>query len=221
MKQYKVLLTGGSKGIGKAIYEELSKNDMYIVDAPSHSELDINSNQSIDSYFESHGGYDVLINNAGINILGEINELDIDSINKMTQVNLIAPILLIQKVSENMKEKNGGRIINISSIWGIRSKEFRTLYSATKFGLNGITKSLSRELGPYNILINSVCPGYVNTEMTKKNVPEKIQDEIKRDIPLRRFAEPSEIAKVLLFLISEENTYITGQTIIADGGFLA
>lgn len=221
MKQYKVLLTGASKGIGRAIYEELLKNDLYSVDAPSHSTLDINNKQSIDNYFENQINYDVLINNAGINILGEINELESESINEMMQVNLVAPILLIQKVSKYMKNNKYGKIINLSSIWGIRSKEFRTLYSATKFGLNGVTKSLARELGSYNILVNSICPGYVNTEMTKKNVPENVQEEIKKDIPLGRFAEPSEIAKTISFLISEENTYITGQTIIVDGGFLA
>ena len=139
----------------------------------------------------------------------------------MFNINLIAPLKLIQKVSENMKINNYGKIVNISSIWGIRSKEYRTLYSATKFGLNGITKSLARELGNYNILVNSIAPGYVNTEMTKMNVSKEDQKIIKRNIPLQRFAEPEEIAQLVHFLVSDNNTYITGETITIDGGFLA
>jgi len=91
----------------------------------------------------------------------------------------------------------------------------------TKFGINGLTKSLSRELGPNQILINSIAPGYVNTKMTDQNIPKKIQNKIKKDIPLERFANPVEIAQLVAFLLSDENTYITGQTIIIDGGYLS
>ncbi len=216
-----ILITGASKGIGKAIHNALVTQGYNCI-TPSRKELDISDSQSI-KYFFSHCDVQIdgLVNNAGINIIGNIESLVDDNIHTMINTNLIGPLLLIQYVTKNMKEKNYGKIVNISSIWGVRSKEERTLYSATKFGLNGITKSLARELGPYNILVNSVAPGYVNTEMTQTNVPLDEQEKIKESIPLKRFAQPDEIAKLVVFLISDNNSYITGQTIIADGGFLA
>ncbi len=216
-----ILITGTSKGIGSAIKNELSNSNFNCI-CPTREELDINNSDSIENYFnklniEIHG----LVNNAGINVLGNIESLNDEDIQNMLNINLIAPLKLIQHVVKNMRLSNYGKIVNISSIWGVRSKEFRTLYSMTKFGINGMTKSLARELGEYNILINSIAPGYVNTEMTKKNVPFEEQIKIKENIPLKRFAEPEEIAKLVSFLISENNSYITGQTIIIDGGFLA
>jgi 3-oxoacyl-[acyl-carrier protein] reductase len=216
-----ILITGSSKGIGKSIKIELERKGFNCI-CPTSDELDLSSVSSINNYlnnlnYEIHG----LVNNAGINLIKSINEIDDDSIEKMININLIAPLKLIQKVSNYMKSIQSGKIVNISSIWGIQSKEFRTLYSMTKFGINGITKSLARELGEYNILVNSIAPGYVNTEMTKKNVPKSEQFKTKEMIPLKRFAEPSEIAKTVAFLISDDNSYITGQTIIIDGGFLS
>ena len=216
-----ILITGASRGIGKEIKKELENNGLNCI-SPSREELDINDSKSIENFFFNLDlDIDGLVNNAGINILGDIDSLTELDMNNMVNTNLIAPLKLIQYVSKNMKLKKYGKIVNISSIWGVRSKEFRTLYSLTKFGINGITKSLARELGEYNILVNSVAPGYVNTEMTQKNVPIEEQNKIKETIPLRRFAEPEEIAKLVSFLISENNSYITGQTIIIDGGFLA
>jgi len=216
-----ILITGSSKGIGKAIKEELLLQGFHCI-SPTREELDINSKESIIKFFDTNKEPIFgLINNAGINIVGELGTIDDQSIMDMININLIGPLLLIQKVGKRMKEQKFGKIVNISSIWGVSSKEYRTLYSATKFGINGITKALSRELGPYNILVNSVAPGYVNTEMTKKNVPKEEQENIQGNIPLRRFAEPKEIAKVVAFLISDNNTYITGQIITADGGYLA
>ena len=216
-----ILVTGTSRGIGKAIKLELEEKG-YNCLTPTHKELNINNTESINTYFDKldiniHG----LINNAGINILGDINSISNSDIDNMIGTNLTGPLKLLQKVTINMKKNNYGKIINISSIWGVRSKEERSLYSMTKFGINGLTKSLARELGKNNILINSIAPGYVNTEMTQKNIPLYEQEKIKETIPLNRFAEPSEIAKLVSFLISDENSYITGQTIIIDGGFLA
>ena len=216
-----VLITGASRGIGKSIKILLADNGFYCL-TPSRNELDVNSISSIENYFNSlENDIYALVNCAGINIVGSIDSISNNDIDDMFNTNLIAPLKIIQKVSKNMKKNNTGKIVNFSSIWGIRSKEYRTLYSATKFGLNGATKALAREFGEYNILINSIAPGYVNTEMTKKNVSQEEQKIIKENIPLKRFAEPVEIAKLVLFLISDNNTYITGETITIDGGFLA
>lgn len=217
----KVLITGASKGIGRAIHEELLTLGYHCV-APTRNELNIDSAESIKNFFNTCTiEFDILINNAGINILNDIASISDENIHDMMNTNLIAPLKLIQNVTKNMKLKRYGKIVNVSSIWGVRSKEYRTLYSATKFAINGLTKALARELGEYNILINSIAPGYVNTKMTQQNVPLEEQKKIKETIPLKRFAEPSEVAKLVSFLISEDNSYITGQTIIIDGGFLA
>lgn len=221
MNKQTVLITGASKGIGKAVADLLRDEKIYNILTPSHHELDLSNRESIRTYCAKYSKIDILINNAGINILGAVDSIGDDDIDIMLGTNLIGPIALIRAVVPSMKMTRYGKIINISSIWGIRSKENRTLYSATKFALNGVTKALSRELGEYNILVNSVCPGYVNTELTKKNVPPVEQEKIKATIPLGRFAEPYEIAQTVAFLISPNNTYITGQTIIIDGGFLA
>ena len=216
-----ILVTGTSKGIGKAIKNELVCNGYNCI-APTREELDITDQESIKKFFATCDlQIDGLVNNAGINILGDIESICDSEINEMLNTNLVAPLKLIQHVTSGMKLNKYGKIVNISSIWGVRSKEYRTLYSSTKFGINGLTKSLARELGPYNILINSVAPGYVNTEMTQTNVPLDEQEKIKESIPLKRFAQPDEIAKLVVFLISDNNSYITGQIIIADGGFLA
>ncbi len=216
-----ILITGASRGIGEAIKLELQNIGFNCI-TPSREELDISSSLSIDNFFgKLNCTIDGLVNNAGINILGNIESISDTDLTSMIDTNLIAPIKLIQKVSHNMKKNRYGKIVNISSIWGLRSKEFRTLYSMSKFGLIGITKSLARELGEYNILVNSIAPGYVNTEMTKQNVPPKDQEIIKQRIPLGRFSEPNEIAKLVSFLISDNNSYITGETITIDGGFLA
>ncbi|MDR0287096.1 MAG: SDR family oxidoreductase, partial [Clostridiales bacterium] len=158
-------------------------------------------------------------NNAGINPLSEINEVCPDILEQVLTVNLKAPILLLKGFVPKMKQKGYGRIVNISSVWGIVSKAGRVQYSASKFGINGVTKTLAVELGPNGILINSVCPGFTNTEMTIQNLSHEQMSELCREIPLGRFAEPCEIAELVAFLVSDKNTYITGQVIAADGGF--
>lgn len=221
MNKRKVLVTGASRGIGRAIVGVLKKTNKYNILTPSKDELELTDSDSIDNYVVRNDDIDILINNAGMNIIDYIQDVKDAEINSMFLTNIIAPIKLIRGIVPHMMEKYYGRIVNISSIWGITSKEKRSIYSATKFGINGITKTLAKELGKYNILVNSICPGYVNTEMTKKNVTEIDKKEILKSIPLNRFAEPAEIGHLVKFLISEENTYITGQCIVIDGGLTA
>jgi 3-oxoacyl-[acyl-carrier protein] reductase len=217
----KVLVTGGSRGIGRAVVDLLCGADGYEVLAPDRSQLDLMDPQSIQRYLALSPDIDILVNVAGINILEKIEELNETVIEQMSQTNLFAPLQLIRGVVAGMRRRGGGNILNFTSIWGIRSKEFRTLYSMTKFGLTGITKALARELGPDNILVNAVAPGFVDTEMTRCNVPPEERERLCAEIPLRRMADPVEVAKLVRFLISEDNSFITGQTIIIDGGYLA
>ena len=137
----------------------------------------------------------------------------------MLQVNLVAPLRLIRGLAPGMVARGYGRIVNLSSIWGQVSRPRRVTYALTKSGLNGLTRTLAVELAAHNVLVNAVAPGYVNTELTRQNNSPQEIDAICQTIPARRLAEPAEIAEVVAFLCSEKNSYITGQTIVVDGGF--
>lgn len=215
-----VLLTGGSRGIGKAVGEVFLKHG-YNVISPTREEMDLSSNASIQAYIEQneHLEIDVLINNAGINPLSSIDEMKDEDLAQCIQVNLTAPALLCRGFVPGMKKRRNGRIVNIGSIWSVVSKEKRSAYAMTKNGIHGLTNTLAVELGSYNILVNTVCPGFTKTELTAQNISAEVEKQLNQDIPLGRFATPEEIANIVFLLGSEHNTYITGQKIVADGGF--
>ena len=176
---------------------------------------------SIQSYIHAHkdAGIDVLVNNAGINILNDINQVKDRDWQAMLQVNLTAPMQLIQGLAPTMKTLGWGRIVNMSSIFSLVTKEQRSAYSVTKSGLNALTRTAAVELAAHGILVNAVCPGYVETEMTRANNAPVALAAIASSIPIQRLAQPVEISNVVVFLCSEGNTYLTGQTIVVDGGF--
>ncbi len=214
-----VLITGGSRGIGKAIVTRLRKS--YRVLAPSRNELDLLDDASIRKYTKklSTGTIDILINNAGVNYPAWIDEMTDENIAETIQVNLAAPFKIVRAVVPGMKKRKWGRIINISSAFGIVARGKQTLYAATKHGINGFTKALALELAPHNILVNSVCPGFAKTDMVvARNSKEKIA-KLEADIPLGRLVNPTEIAELVAFLISDKNTYMSGECVVIDGGF--
>ncbi|MBI5554649.1 MAG: SDR family oxidoreductase [Elusimicrobia bacterium] len=220
MKTKIALVTGASQGIGHAIAKRLRQEDLEVL-TPSLEKMNLLSDISIDAYLaELKKPVDILINNAGINILGSGIEVSDETIKQMTQVNLLAPLRLARAIAPGMIERKYGRIVNISSIWSAITKPRRVTYSMTKAGLNGLTRTLAVELAPYNVLVNAVAPGYVNTELTKQNNSPADLEKIRNTIPLGRLAEPDEIAELVAFLCSAKNTYITGQVIVADGGFI-
>lgn len=214
------MITGGSRGIGKAITEKFSRCG-YKVFAPTRKELDLNDDDSVTSFIERYKDtfFDVLINNAGCNDINLIEDVTDKNINEMMTVNLVSPTKLIRGLVGQMKKSNYGRIVNIGSIWCVVSKEGRAIYSATKHAIHGVTTTTAIELAPYNILVNTVCPGYTLTELTKKNNTDDSIAKICKSIPLGRMAEPIEIAETVYFLGSDSNTYLTGQKIVVDGGF--
>jgi 3-oxoacyl-[acyl-carrier protein] reductase len=219
-KKLKALVTGASRGIGAAIVIELEAQGIEVI-TPSRNILDLGDLISVENYItkEKSLGIDILVNNAGVNFLNDITDMDDRDWQSMIQINLTAVMQLVRGFSPHMKQQNWGRIINISSIFSMVTKESRGAYSATKAGLNGLTRTAAVELAPYGILVNSVCPGYVQTDLTvANNSPEQIL-QISSNIPIKRLAQPAEIAKLVSFLSSKENSYMTGQSLLIDGGF--
>ena len=206
-----IFLTGGSRGIGLAIKNkfELEKHKVF---APTQLELNLLDFINVNKYSETFTeNIDVLINNAGVNNISNLEDLDISNITNTFQVNTIAPLLLIKNLSKNMIKNKKGHIINISSILSYISKRGRITYSASKAALDSITRTCALD-----IQVNSICPGYVETELTyKNNSPEQIE-EIKNSMAIKRLLRPEEIAEEVYKLAL--NNSITGQIISVDGG---
>lgn len=227
----KALITGGTKGIGKAIAKKLSSGglEVFVVGRKKISttpriqfiQCDLEKLEDLnfleEKIAEEH--FDVLVNNAGINIIGCIDDYSTSDFIKIQQLNTVVPFLLSKACIPHMKKKKFGRIINIGSIFGHISKEHRFAYSTSKFGLYGLTKSFAVELAKDNILVNCISPGFVETDLTKEVLGPKGMADMAKRIPMGRLAQPEEIAGLARFLCSAENTYLTGQQIIIDGGF--
>lgn len=218
------IVTGSSRGIGAAIAQEL-KNAHCEVIGTSSQDLDLSNDQSVEQFLlklDRLPRIDILVNNAGINKIDDIDMIKDSDWDRIVKVNLTGCERLIKKVSAIMKVKAiQGRILNISSIFGVISKAKRHAYSASKSGLIGLTRSASLDLASHGILVNALCPGFVETELTASILSPAQMSELKGQVPLGRFANPLEIARSAVFLCSPLNSYMTGQTFIVDGGFVA
>jgi 3-oxoacyl-[acyl-carrier protein] reductase len=230
------IVTGGTRGIGKCIVEQLAARGCSVIytgtkkgaDAmpgtTRFEPLDLADEESIARFVrevvEPHPGIDILVNNAGINKIEPVDEITDEDWEKILTVNLTGAMRMTRAIARNMKKHgNGGRILNFSSIFGIVSKSRRNAYSASKTGLIGLTRASALDLAPDNILVNAICPGFTLTELTKTILTKEDMAELQKEVPLGRFAEVEEIARSAVFLCSGENTYITGQTLVVDGGF--
>lgn len=238
-----IVVTGASRGIGRAVAMELAApNAVIYVNYLSQeskaqevvSEIqkrdgqaraigfDVSNPEQVENAFEQiakeAGGIDVLINNAGIPLDGLLLRYKNDDWQKSLQVNLTSVYACSKAALKTMmKRKNNGRIISMTSVVGQMGNAGQSVYAATKAGIIGFTKSLAKEVASRNITVNAVAPGFVKTEMTDALTPEQ-QAKIMEQIPLKRVAEPREIAQVVRFLASPEASYITGQTISVNGG---
>ena len=237
------IITGASKGIGAVIAKRLNELNYNLVlnyrsSTNSMEELinnftnketknivvkcDISNYEDarrlIDEAYSNFGTVDVLINNAGItkdNILPLMTE---DEFDQVIDTNLKGTFNCCKHIARRMIKQKQGRIINISSVVGLAGNAGQVNYSASKAGVIGMTKSMARELGKKNILVNAVAPGFIKTEMTDK-IPEDLKAEMMKNIPLQRLGEPSDIADCVEFLISDKALYITGQVISVNGGY--
>ena len=240
-----VLVTGATRGIGAAISEAFRDANANVIATGTNPDsiaelnrqaeaagienirylaVDFSDRESLDAFLEAIDGearIDVCVNNAGINRINPIDEILVEDLDAVLDINLRAPFLVCRSVTRLMKKAGYGRIVNIASIWSVISKPGRSVYAATKFGLVGMTKTLAAELAASNILVNAVSPGFVETEMTATTLSEDERRALASQVPINRFAQPVEIAKVVLFLASDQNTYLTGQNIVVDGGFVS
>lgn len=229
------IIIGASMGIGKTIAERLLKLNSSVFITSTHYKMPLWSRQydkckhirlilsdysTIKEFFKTINKLqhiDILVNNVDVQIFELVDDITESAWNKVLQVNLYGPMRLIKCVARKMKKRKKGKILNISSIYGVISKQGSSAYSASKSGLLGLTRASALDLAPHGILVNALCPGYTQTEMMN-SVSQKQQRIFRDTIPLRRFAKTDEIANFALFLCSDLNTYITGQTVVVDGG---
>lgn len=224
------VVTGGASGIGKAIISTLTEAgcEVYFTsrtaNALDHGAwlLDMLEQQSVESLVQrihQLERIDIFVNNAGISIPESIDQLSFQSFEETLKVNLIAPAMLLKEVARKMAIQGHGKIVSISSIAGIVAKKKASAYSSSKAGLAGLTRAIAVDMAQFGVLVNSVSPGPTETDMVEKLLSIEEKETLCNNIPLRRLANTSEIANVVLFLSSNLNTYITGQNIVVDGGF--
>ena len=216
----KVLLTGGRGGIGSYIKDELVSKG-YSVLAPTSEELDLSSQTHVLRWIEANSNleFDGLVLSAGINTPRDFNAIETNEYNQILQTNVNSNRLLIKAILPAMQKNRYGRIVAISSSYSTITRLGRSSYSVSKAALEALIRSVSLENAQNNILANSVVPGFIETPLTLKNNDKFQIEKILERIPVGRMGKPSEVAKLVWFLMSEQNTYITGQSIRVDGGF--
>lgn len=231
-KGKKILVTGYSSGIGNCLIKKYLSLGAKVYSTSTKLEFKkknlivlkcnfLNQN-SKDIFFKKIENitFDVVVNNAGINIIDEIYNIKDQDIEKIIRINLTIPAQIIKFTSRRMIKRRKGKIINISSIFGSISKSKRASYSSSKSGLIGLTKASALDLAKYNILVNSVSPGFIDTKLTRKILGKNLMKKMKNQIPLKKIAKPDEIIPYIIFLSSDNNNYITGQNCVIDGGFV-
>ena len=237
------IITGGAAGIGKKISQYFLQEGaiVYIFDVnqsqgnTATTELSsvygkekvFYKNVNVSDEFQvektlneiaaKHQSIDVLVNNAGITRDNLIMRMSLEDWKKVIDINLTGSFICSKSVIRHMIKKRSGKIINISSIVGIRGNAGQCNYSASKAGLIGLTKSLAREVASRNVMVNAIAPGYIETEMTEK-LDEKIKEKLLTSIPTGKLGSPEDVAMTALFLASKDSDYMTGAVLSLDGG---
>jgi acetoacetyl-CoA reductase len=235
------VVTGASRGLGRAIAEEVGRGGAKVVINYSRSkepaeelvgQISENGGEAIavqadvsdpdqaqsliDRTIEEFNRIDVLVNNAGINVDRTLRKLSVEDWDKVIQVDLNSAFYTVHAALPHMMEQGGGKIINMSSFVGEAGNIGQANYSAAKAGLLGFTKTAAKELARYGITVNSICPGFIETEMVA-SIPDEQREKLLKTVPLGRFGQPEEIARAVRFLV-EDGDYITGQALDINGG---
>jgi 3-oxoacyl-[acyl-carrier protein] reductase len=217
----RVMVTGGARGIGQAIAVRFRQAG-WEVWAPTRQELDLSDLQAARetlARLPRVQEMDALVHSAGINPVAALGEHTLDTWRQTLDVNLGAAFLLLQAVAPSMTARKFGRVLLLGSIFSHLARPGRAPYASAKAGLLGLARTAALELGPSGVLVNVLCPGFVDTALTRQNnTPEQLR-ELEARIPLGRLAAPAELAETAFFLCSEQNTYLTGQDLVVDGGF--
>jgi NAD(P)-dependent dehydrogenase (short-subunit alcohol dehydrogenase family) len=227
------LVTGATRGIGAAIARRLTADGAEVIatgtqprtEAPEgcaeYRAVDFSDTAAIESFADEIAGrgVDVLVNSAGINAIDPFAEIAPHDFDRIQAVNVRAPFLLSRAVLPGMRERSWGRIVNIGSIFGTVSKAERGSYSISKFALDGMTAALAAEVARDGVLVNTVSPGVIETELTRDVLGIDGIEEIIRSIPIGRLGKPDEVAALVAWLAGPENTYLSGQNVLIDGGF--
>lgn len=240
LKNKVVIITGAAQGMGKMHAERALKEGAKVVITDINKELGIKTSQLlgenavfihhdvtnenhwnnvINTVIEKWGRIDVLVNNAGITYNEPLQKLSLESYMKIVKINQVSVFLGMKTVAEIMKSKKSGSIINISSMNGLVGGAIG--YTDTKFAVRGMTKAASRDLSPYNIRVNSVHPGVIQTPMLEQEDIKDQVEQFKKTIPMRRVAQVEEVSNMVIFLASDESSYSTGSEFVIDGGITA
>jgi 3-oxoacyl-[acyl-carrier protein] reductase len=227
------LVTGGSRGIGRAIALELGRAGAEVVvgyrtgrdeaEAVAQEiggravEVDVSDAGSAAALVEAAGDVDVLVNNAGLTRDGLLVRMSDDDWRTVIDTNLSSVFYTCRAVARPMMRKRSGSIVNVSSIVGVHGNWGQTNYAASKAGIIGFTKSLARELGSRGVRANVIAPGYIKTRLTDA-IPEDAQQAMLANTPLGRFGDPEDVGRVVRFLCSDEAAFITGEVLLVDGG---
>lgn len=234
-----VLITGASRGIGKATAELFATNGYNVIVNYNNSEskafelckrinatpikANIANHDDISEMFsyinKNFGGVDILVNNASISIYGLVTDFTEADIKNLFDINVFGTMLCTKEALPHMIHNKFGKIINVSSMWGITGASCEVYYSSSKASIIGYTKALAKEVAPSGINVNCVAPGVVQTDMIK-SFGESDLKILCEETPLGRIATPSEIAQTILFLASDNSTFITGEVINVNGGYL-
>ena len=231
------VVTGGSRGIGAAIVKKLAKEGYKVVLNYNKSNEEAmaiaNSFENVETYqadmgkeneaesiidyaYNEYGKIDLLVNNAGIDLEKLIQDTEMQEFNNVMNVNMKAVFITSRAAAKYMINQKSGSIINISSIYGVNGASGASAYSMSKGAIDALTKSLAKELGPSNIRVNSIAPGFIDTEMNSYLTVEEVQEVIE-EIPLRRLGTPEEVANLVYMIDNAE--YVTGEVIGINGGW--